>query len=79
MKKKSKQKQAKHNEKRRKSIDNEKIDEIKFLYPKKMSGNNIRQLLNGIKPVPSLHPNLKRRVENSGHSGNLTKNNEIVC
>ena len=38
-----------------------------------MSGNNIRQLLNGIRPVPSLHPNLKRRVENSGHSGNLTK------
>ena len=33
-----------------------------------MSGNNIRKLLTGIKPVPSIQPNLKHRAENSGHS-----------
>ena len=39
-----------------------------------MSGNKIRQLLTGIKPVPSMQPNLKRRVENSGHSNSSGKN-----
>ena len=48
-----------------------------------MSGNNIRQLLTGIKPVPSIQKtyfqsNFNRRAENSSYSSGKTSNKILI-